>query len=127
MAQASAAKRRLREKQQNHLFNHGGHGEQGVENEVWQQVEAENDFLDRRTGGQDLQEDHGNVGGNTGRNIYKIAINLYSVLSVSFDSLAPARLTLRANLWLFYLKGPAFSIVVNPPGFSKFLKVMTYE
>ena len=30
-----------------------------------------------------------------------------------FDSLAPARLTLRANLWLLYLKGPAFSIVVK--------------
>jgi hypothetical protein len=33
---------------------------------------------------------------------------------VSFDSLAPARLALRANLRLLYLKGPAFSIVVNP-------------
>ena len=30
-----------------------------------------------------------------------------------FDSFAPARLTLRANLWLLYLKGPAFSIVVK--------------
>ena len=35
------------------------------------------------------------------------------VFSVSFDSLAPARLTLRANLRLFHLKSPAFSIVVN--------------
>jgi hypothetical protein len=33
--------------------------------------------------------------------------------SVLFDSLAPARLTLRANLWSLYLKGPAFSIVVK--------------
>jgi hypothetical protein len=32
--------------------------------------------------------------------------------SVSFDSLAPARLALRANLRLLYLKGPAFSVVV---------------
>jgi hypothetical protein len=24
----------------NHLFNHGGHGEHGVESEVWQQVEV---------------------------------------------------------------------------------------
>ena len=38
---------------------------------------------------------------------------LYSVLSVPFDSLAPARLTLWANLRLLYLKGPAFSIVVK--------------
>jgi hypothetical protein len=38
-----------------------------------------------------------------------------SVLSVSFDSLAPARLALRANLRLLYLKGPAFSIVVSSP------------
>ena len=37
----------------------------------------------------------------------------YSVLSVSFDSLVPTRLTLRANLWLLYLKGPAFSVVVK--------------
>jgi len=36
-----------------------------------------------------------------------------SVLSVSFDSLAPARLALRANLRLLYLKGPSFSIVVK--------------
>ena len=35
------------------------------------------------------------------------------VFSVCFNSLAPARLALRANLWLLYLKGPAFSIVVN--------------
>ena len=28
-----------------------------------------------------------------------------------FDSLVPIRLTLRANLRLLYLKGPAFSIV----------------
>jgi hypothetical protein len=41
-------------------------------------------------------------------------ITLFSVSSVSFDSLAPARLALRANLRLLYLKGPAFSIVVNP-------------
>ena len=40
MAQFSAAKRRLREKQQNHLFNHKEHGEHGGENEVWQQVEV---------------------------------------------------------------------------------------
>ena len=40
-----------------------------------------------------------------------------SVHSVCFDSLAPARLALRANLWLLYLKGPAFSIV-----FKKFEK-----
>ena len=33
--------------------------------------------------------------------------------SVFFDSLAPARLALRANLRLLYLKGPAFSVVVN--------------
>ncbi len=37
--------------------------------------------------------------------------------SVLFDSLAPAHLTLRANLRLLYLKGPAFSIVVNYAGF----------
>jgi hypothetical protein len=36
--------------------------------------------------------------------------NLFSVL---FDSLTPARLALRANLRLLYLKSPAFSIVVN--------------
>ena len=35
-----------------------------------------------------------------------------SVSSVSFDSLAPALLALRANLRLLFLKGPAFSIVV---------------
>ena len=57
--------------------------------------------------------------------LYQLAIS--SVFSVSFDSLAPARLALRANLRLLYLKGPAFSIVVNPAGLSKFLKVMTYE
>jgi len=34
---------------------------------------------------------------------------------VSFDSLAPTRLALRANLWLLYLKDPAFSIVVKMP------------
>ncbi len=45
-----------------------------------------------------------------------------SVLSVSFDSLVPTRLTLRANLRLLYLKGPAFSIVVNPLKF--FLKAI---
>ena len=28
-----------------------------------------------------------------------------------FDSLAPARLALRANLWLLHLKDPVFSIV----------------
>jgi hypothetical protein len=39
--------------------------------------------------------------------------NSFSVLSVSFDSLAPTRLTFRANLRLLYLKDPAFSIVVN--------------
>jgi len=36
--------------------------------------------------------------------------NLFSLL---FDSLTPARLALRANLRLLYLKDPAFSIVVN--------------
>ena len=36
------------------------------------------------------------------------------MFSVRFDSLAPNRLAFRANLWLLYLKGPAFSIVVNP-------------
>jgi hypothetical protein len=36
-----------------------------------------------------------------------------SVLSEFFDSLAPTRLTLRANLRLLYLKDPAFSIVVK--------------
>ena len=41
------------------------------------------------------------------------AFYISSVLSVSFDSLAPARLALRANLRLLYLKGPTFSIVVN--------------
>jgi hypothetical protein len=41
------------------------------------------------------------------------AILLASLFSVSFDSLAPARLALRANLRLLYLKGAAFSIVVN--------------
>ena len=40
--------------------------------------------------------------------------NLSSVFS---DSLVPTRLTLRANLRLLYLKGPAFSIVVNSAGF----------
>ena len=38
------------------------------------------------------------------------------MLSVFFDSLAPARLALRANLRLLYLQGPAFSIVVNSAG-----------
>ena len=37
--------------------------------------------------------------------------------SVPFDSLAPARLALRANLRLLYLKGPAFSIVVKSAAF----------
>ena len=40
---------------------------------------------------------------------------LTSVSSVLFDSLAPARLGLRANLWLLYLKGSVFSIVVKSP------------
>jgi len=40
------------------------------------------------------------------------------VLSVSFDSLAPARLALRANLRLLYLKGPAFSVVVKTSEFG---------
>jgi hypothetical protein len=31
--------------QQNHLFNHGGHGEHGGENEVWQQVEISEFFV----------------------------------------------------------------------------------
>ena len=53
-------------------------------------------------------------GGHTKRrNAYGIASNSFSVLSVSFDSLAPARLALQANLRSLYLKGPAFSIVVN--------------
>jgi hypothetical protein len=38
---------------------------------------------------------------------------LFSVLSVSFDSLAPARLALRANWRWSISKAPAFSIVVN--------------
>ena len=37
---------------------------------------------------------------------------------MSFDSLAPARFTVRANLQLLYLKGPAFSIVANCAGFG---------
>gem|GEM_PF-5482534 len=41
-----------------------------------------------------------------------------SVSSVSFDSLAPALLALRANLRLLFLKGPAFSIVVNIASFA---------
>jgi hypothetical protein len=41
-----------------------------------------------------------------------------SVSSVSFDSLAPALLALRANLRLLFLKGPAFSIVVNSASFG---------
>ena len=55
-----------------------------------------------------------------GRSLYLLAIS--SVLSVSFDSLVPTRLTLRANLRLLYLKGPAFSIVVNSAefGFNQF-------
>ena len=84
--------------------------------------------------------------------LYQLAIS--SVFSVSFDSLAPARLirrfsqpaspselpigslsrpsprsrfTLRANLRLLYLQGPSFSIVVNPSSLGKNLKVMTYE
>ncbi len=40
------------------------------------------------------------------------------MLSVSFDSLAPAQLALRANLRLLYLKGPALSIVVNSSRFG---------
>jgi hypothetical protein len=28
---------------------------------------------------------------------------------VSFDSLAPVRLTLQGNLWFLYLKGPVFT------------------
>jgi hypothetical protein len=35
------------------------------------------------------------------------------VNSVSLDSLAPARLALRANLWLLHLKDPVFSIAFN--------------
>ena len=46
----------------------------------------------------------------------EIAKNSFSVISVSFDSLVPTRLTLRADLRLLYLKGPAFSIVVNSLG-----------
>jgi hypothetical protein len=37
-------------------------------------------------------------------------------LSMLFDSFAPAHLARRANLRLLYLKGPAFSIVVNSLG-----------
>jgi len=44
-----------------------------------------------------------------------------SVSPVSFDSLAPALLALRANLRLLFLKGPAFSIVVNSAGFVSYL------
>jgi hypothetical protein len=52
-------------------------------------------------------------------NAHGIVSNSFSVLSVSFDSLAPAQLTLRANLRLLYLKGsPAFSIVVNSAEFG---------
>ena len=57
--------------------------------------------------------------------LYQLALS--SVFSVSFDSLAPARLTLWANLRLLYLKGPAFSIVVYSSGLGKNLKVMSYE
>jgi hypothetical protein len=46
---------------------------------------------------------------------YEIANNSFSVL---FDSLAPARLGLRANLRLLYLKGPTFSIVVKSAEFG---------
>ena len=42
------------------------------------------------------------------------ATHSISVLSVSFDSLAPARLALRANLRWSISKAPAFSILVNP-------------
>jgi hypothetical protein len=49
-----------------------------------------------------------------GRSLYQLAI--YSVFSVLFDSFAPAHLALRANLRLLYLKGPAFSVVVNQFG-----------
>ncbi len=38
---------------------------------------------------------------------------VFSVLSVSFDSLAPARLALRANLRLLYLAFPKRSVVVK--------------
>ena len=44
--------------------------------------------------------------------------SVLSVLSVSSDSLAPARLALRANLRLLYLIGPAFSIVVKSAAFG---------
>ena len=54
------------------------------------------------------------IGGHSKRrNTCGIASNSFSVLSVSFDSLAPARFTLQANLRLLYLKGPTFSIVVK--------------
>ena len=39
--------------------------------------------------------------------------HFFSELSEFFDSLAPTRLTLRANLRLLYLKDPAFSIAVK--------------
>jgi hypothetical protein len=53
----------------------------------------------------------------------KFCPNLSSVSSVLFDSFAPAHLALRANLRLLYLKGPAFSIVVNSAGFPPFWPV----
>ena len=40
-------------------------------------------------------------------------IFFYSVFSETFDSLAPARLALRANLRLLFLKAPSFSVVVK--------------
>jgi hypothetical protein len=82
-------------------------------------TETEYVFLDRMTG----------ITGYTGGswecwrqyktwNTYRIASNSLSVLFVFFDSLAPARLALRANLRLLYLKGPAFSIVVKSAAFG---------
>ena len=51
---------------------------------------------------------------NKSLELNEIANNSFSV---SFDSLAPARLALRANLRLLYLKGPASSIVVKSAAF----------
>ncbi len=52
---------------------------------------------------------------------------LLGIFSVFFDLLAPARLTLWANLRLLYLKGPAFSILVYSSGLGKNLKIRSYE
>jgi hypothetical protein len=58
----------------------------------------------------------------------------YNSFSVLFDSFARAHLALRANLRLLYLKGPAFSIVLNSAEFGLKLfeslpikKIPTYD